>query len=339
MRLTLSGSPTRRAGLLGYAFVACVLLAAAFTAAGWSAPAGGKTVIYLGCDESNPFCAAYNKTMQTSLGKAGYSVSALYNDFDPSVQAQQMSQAIAQKPAAIVVFVADSNAIVPSLARAHAASIPVMVVGTAVPSSALQYVTLLNLQNSSQLGTFAAMNLVQGMKQEGLMKGNVIALTGTSSQIDVQQRMAAFKAYFAKYPQFKIVAIEDANWDTTQSATDAKALFAKYASQGGIQGVYGMADYMATGAISAAQSAGLKVGLPKGIIFTGSNCSSAGVSAIKSGTLYGDATQSPTVEATDAATEIISALAGKPVTKKVTYNTEARFTKANLSSYAAECSY
>ena len=164
-----------------------------------------------------------------------------------------MSQATAQKPDAIVVFVADSTAIVPSLARAGAAGIPVMVVGTAVPDSALKYVTLMNLQDSTQLGTFAAQNLVEGMKKQGLTKGNVIALTGTSSQIDVQQRMAAFKSYLAKTPQFKLVAVQNANWDAVQSASLAKALFAKYASQGGIQGVYGMADYMAVGAINASE--------------------------------------------------------------------------------------
>jgi ABC-type sugar transport system substrate-binding protein len=298
-----------------------------------------KKVVYLGCDQANPFCASYNKTMETTLKTGGFSVSSLYTSFDPSVQAQQMSQATAQKPDAIVVFVADSTAIVPSLARAHAAGIPVMVVGTAVPASALKYVTLMNLQNSKLLGRYAAQNLVEGMQRAGHKTGNVIALTGTSSQIDVQQRMAAFKAYLARHKQYKLVAVENANWDGVQSASLAKALFAKYGSKGGIQGVYGMADYMAVGAINAAKGAGLKVGGPKGIIFTGSNCSSAGVKAIKDGTLYGDATQSPKVEAAAAAKQVVAALNGKPPARKATYNAEARFTKANLAKYARVCTY
>jgi ABC-type sugar transport system substrate-binding protein len=316
-----------------------LIVAAAYLAAAGSSAAQAKKVVYLGCDEANPFCASYNKTMQTALQQAGYSVSALYNNFDPSVQAQQMSQATAQKPDAIVVFVADSTAIVPSLARASAAGIPVMVVGTAVPDSALKYVTLMNLQNSTQLGSFAAQNLVEGMKKQGLTKGNVIALTGTSSQIDVQQRMAAFKSYLAKTPQFKLVAVQNANWDAVQSASLAKALFAKYASQGGIQGVYGMADYMAVGAINAAKGAGLKVGMPNGVLFTGSNCSTAGVKAMKAGELYGDATQSPKVEAAAAAKQIVAALNGKAPAKKTTYNAEARFTPSNLAKYVAICTY
>jgi ribose transport system substrate-binding protein len=338
MQVTRSPWLHRPARLVALAAVAAVI-GVAYVATAGSATTASKKIIYLGCDESNPFCASYNKTMETALQKAGFSVSSLYNNFDPSAQAQQMSQATAQKPDGIVVFVADSTAIVPSLARASAAGIPVMVVGTAVPASALKYVTLMNLQNSTQLGAFAAQNLVEGMKSEGLKSGNVIALTGTSSQIDVQQRMAAFKSYLAKYPQFKLVAVENANWDAVQSASDAKALFAKYASQGGIQGVYGMADYMAVGAINAAKGAGLKAGLPKGVIFTGSNCSTSGVQAIKAGTLYGDATQSPKVEAAAAASQIVAALNGKAPANKTTYNAEARFTMGNLAKYAAECTY
>jgi ABC-type sugar transport system substrate-binding protein len=325
------------------AFGVALALAAVGSAATRSAAATsaalGKTVYYLGCDESNPFCASYNKTMADALKAGGYSVTSLYNKFDPATQAQQMSQATAQKPAAIVVFVADSTAIVPSLARAHAAGIPVIVVGSPVASAGLKYVAVSNLQNSKALGTFAAMNLVQGMKKEGLKKGNIIALTGTSSQIDVQQRMAGFKGYLAKYPQFKLVESQDAGWDPIKSASLAKTLYAKYASQGGIQGVYGMADYMATAAATAAKSTGIKVGLPKGIVFTGSNCSTAGVTGLKSGQLYGDATQSPKVEAAAAARNALAVLSGKTFANKVIFNPEARITKANLAKYASVCTY
>lgn len=305
-----------------------------------AAESSGKTIFYLGCDESNPFCASYNKTMETTLRHAGYTVTALYNEFNPSVQDHQMAQATAQKPAAIVVFVADSTSIVPSLARAHQAGIPVMAVGTRLEPSALQYVSLVNVQDSKALGEYAAVNLVEGMKKMGLAKGNVIALTGTSSQLDVQERMAGFKAYLAKYPQFKLVAEQDAKWETTVSATDATALFAKYASEGGIQGVYGMADYQATAAIKAAKSAGLTVGLKsKGIIFTGSNCSTAGIEAMQAGELFGDATQAPAVEAEAAAQETLGILGGKPPANKVMVNHEERFTETEVSKFAKECTY
>ena len=82
------------------------------------------------------------------------------------------------------------------------------------------------------LGKFAAMNLVEGMTKAGYKTGNVIALTGTASQNNVTDRMAAFKAYMAKFPQYKIVAIEDTNWDQATSAKVAQQLLSKYASKG-----------------------------------------------------------------------------------------------------------
>ena len=55
--------------------------------------AAAKKVFYLGCDQSNPFCAAYNKTMESALKNAGYSVARSTTSSIPSTQAQQMSQA------------------------------------------------------------------------------------------------------------------------------------------------------------------------------------------------------------------------------------------------------
>jgi ABC-type sugar transport system substrate-binding protein len=150
--------------------------------------------------------------------------------------------------------------------------------------------------------------------------------------------MAGFKGYLKKFPQFKLVEVQDAGWDPIKSASLAKALYAKYRSRGGIQAVYGMADYMAVSAISAAKSGGLKVGA-NGIVFTGSNCSTSGIKSMRAGELYGDATQSPKVEAAAAAKIAISVLKGKKFSNKTILNPEARFTKANMAKYVKQCTY
>ena len=110
--------------------------------------------------------------------------------------------------------------------------------------------------------------------------------------------MAAFNAYMKKYPQYKVVAIEDANWDQATSAKDTQQLLSKYASQGGIQAAYGMADNMAVGIIQGAKQAGAPIGVAKkGLIITGSNCLAVGINAIKAGQEYGTGTQAPQDEA------------------------------------------
>ena len=168
------------------------------------------------------------------------------------------------------------------------------------------------------------MNLVEGMKKAGYKTGNVIALTGTASQNNVTDRMATFKAYLKKFPQYKIVSIQDTNWDQATSAKVAQQLLSKYGSKGGIQGAYGMADNMAIGIIQGAKQAGVPVGVSKknGLIVTGSNCLAVGIKSIQAGVQYGTGTQAPQVEAALAvkvAAQILNG--GKP--PKVSYVQES----------------
>jgi ribose transport system substrate-binding protein len=177
------------------------------------------------------------------------------------------------------------------------------------------------------------------MKKAGFTKGNVIAITGTASQNNVTDRMASFKRYLAKFPQYKIVAIEDANWDQATSAKDAQQLLSKYASKGGIQGAYGMADNMAIGIIQGAKQAGVPVGVAKkGLIVTGSNCLAVGINAIKAGAEYGTGTQAPQVEAALAVKVAAQILSGK-TPPKVSYVHEDRITKANVARFTKVCTF
>ncbi len=314
-------------------------LALSTSGAGAAGGVAGKSVGLEFCTEQNPFCAGWIKTFTAVMQKHGVKVTTLTSIFDPAVDAQNMSTLIADKPNLIVITPADPSAIIPSLARAKAAGIPVINAIGRLTKAGLPLVVSSVLTNNQQLGTFAAKNIVQGLKAEGVMKGNVVALTGTATQLIVQDRVKAFKAAMAKYPQYKIVAIQDTNWDQTKSASAFQELAAKYKSSGGIQAAYGMADNQAVGIIQGAQQAGLKVGLAKkGLIVTGSNCLSVGIQAIRAGTEYGTATQAPGPEATLAANTALSVLAGKKVASTVLVP-EFRITKANVSKYAGECTF
>jgi len=259
--------------------------------------------------------------------------------FDPAVDAQNMNRLIADKPDLIISVPASASAIVPSYIRAKAAGIPILGAIGRQSAEGAKIVTAEARTDDPALGRFAAMNLVEGMKKAGYTKGNVIALTGTASQNNVTDRMAAFKAYMKKFPQYKIVSIQDTNWDQATSAKVAQQLLSKYASKGGIQGAYGMADNMAIGIIQGAKQAGAKVGLSKkGLIVSGSNCLAVGINAIKSGSEYGTGTQAPQVEAALAVKVAAQILTGaKP--PKVSYVHEDRITKANVAKFAKLCTF
>lgn len=334
----MTRSALRPALLLLVATAAAVFVASALAAPA-AGPLAGKRVGVIICTNQNPFCAAWANGVKSGLEKAGASVTVLTSVFDPAVDAQNMNRLIADKPDLIISVPASASAIVPSYIRAKQAGIPILGAIGRQSDDGAKIVTAEARTDDPALGKFAAMNLVEGMKKAGFKKGNVIALTGTASQNNVTDRMAAFKAYMKKFPQYKIVSIEDTNWDQATSAKVAQQLLSKYASKGGIQGAYGMADNMAVGIIQGAKQAGVKIGLAKkGLIVTGSNCLSVGINAIKSGQEYGTGTQAPGVEAALAvkvATQILTD--GKA--PKVSYVKEARITKANVAQFTKACSF
>jgi ribose transport system substrate-binding protein len=309
-------------------------------AAAASQPLKGKKVGVIVCTSANPFCAAWTNSLKTALQKEGASVEVLPSDFDPSTDAENMNRLIAQKVNLIIMAPASATAIVPSMVRAKAAGIKMEVALGAVSPAGEKLATALVLTHDAALGKFAAENVVAGLKAEGKTSGNVIALTGTAAQLNVTDRMAAFNAYMKKYPQYKVVAIEDAQWDQATSETDTEQLLAKYASQGGIQAAYGMADNQAVGIIQGAQQAGDPVGVKnKGLVVVGSNCLSVGIKAIEAGTEYGTGTQAPETEAAAAVKVATTILDGGTPSPKLSYVTEARITQANVKQYAKLCTY
>jgi hypothetical protein len=69
----------------------------------------------------------------------------------------------------------------------------------------------------------------------------------------------SFNGCVVKAPR-AIVAVEDARWDTATSERVAGQLYARFATSGGLDAVYGMADNQASAAIRAAEAAGIAVG-------------------------------------------------------------------------------
>ena len=325
--------------LAALAVVTAVFVSGALGASGKTGDLSGKNVGVIICTNQNPFCAAWANSVKSGLEKQGASVTVLSSVFDPAVDAQNMNRLIADKPDLIVSVPASASAIVPSYIRAKQAGIPILGAIGRQSAAGAKLVTAEARTDDPALGRFAAMNLVEGMRKAGFTKGNVIALTGTASQNNVTDRMATFKAYLKKFPQYKIVAIEDTNWDQATSAKVAQQLLSKYASKGGIQGAYGMADNMAIGILQGAKQAGVKVGVAnKGLVVTGSNCLAVGIKAIKAGQQYGTATQAPQVEAALAVKVGTQILNGQTV-PKVSYVKESRITKANVASFTRLCTF
>jgi ABC-type sugar transport system substrate-binding protein len=295
----------------------------------------GKTIALVGYGDTNPWGAAFNQQFTSQLAPTGVKIIALTTE-DVSTQVQYMAQAIADKPNLIVTALDDTTAMVVPIEQAKEAGIPILVFdGPTSPEVANDVMSVLS--NNEQLGEYAADNLIQGLQAQGRKSGQIIVLTGTKSMLVTQDRMVGFAKVMSTAPQYHVVAEEDANWDPTLSGTDAQQLIAKYGCSG-VQGAYGMADYMALPIVQAAKQAGCAVGGKDGMVVTGSNCFKAGIQSIEAGQLYGTATEDPITIANQTATYVIQYLTGKnPPQHEVIQ--EARITAANVAQYAAQCSH
>jgi ABC-type sugar transport system substrate-binding protein len=299
----------------------------------------GKSVILVDGAPADPFIAAYNRSFTNGLKAKGVKVSVLSNNFDSAVEQQKLNQAISKRPSLIAVAVQDATAVAAPFAKAKQAGIPVVIVINPASPRAVALSSGQFLDNQANLGKFAAINLQQGLAKTGVKSGNVIAITGSASQLGVQQRLEAFRKQMAKTPGLKIVEVQDGQWDPVKTGQISSQLFAKYRGKGGIKAAYGMSDLMAVSITRSAKSAGMPVGVKsKGVIVSGSNCGPDGIKAIKAGTLYGGATQAPTTQAARAAEQILKLLSGQSVPKVQLFPVQ-RITAANVDTLTDVCTY
>jgi ABC-type sugar transport system substrate-binding protein len=337
----MSWTRSPRAGLVAGALALSLAVAACGdspagssgnTAAGGGAQ--GKTIAFVGYGDASPWGAAYNKTFKAELASSGIKINDLAS-MDAGTQVQNFNQAVAQKPALIVAALWDTTATVVPIQKAKQAGVPVLVVDGR-PDPKVDGDVMSVLSDNVKLGEYAAQNLVEGLKAQGRASGKVIVLSGTKAMLVTQDRMTGFDKVMAANPQYQVIEDQDTNWDPTASGKVAQQLFAKHGCDG-IQAAYGMADYMALPIVQAAKQAGCKVGGKDGLVITGGNCFKAGIAAIKSGELYGTATEDPITIAKQTASYITRYFtAAKPPRSELVQ--EDRVTKTTLPQFEEQCS-
>lgn len=299
-----------------------------------SASLSGKSVAMVSGPNSNPWDAVFNNSVKDALQTHGAKVTVT-GTLDVATQVQMFNQAVSTHPNLIVLEALDSNVMGAAILKAKAEGVTVLNVdGRATPAAAKGLHQVLS--DNVALGRFAAENIVDGLDGQGRKTGNVAVISGTASMLLTQDRLRGFDAVMAAHPQYKVVTVQDGNWDPVKSGQIATQLFAKY-GKAGLAAAYGMADYMAIPIVTAAKQAGVALGGKNGLIITGGNCFKVGIQAIRQGEMYGTATEDPGTLAADVGSYAIKLLAGQSVPLTETVQ-EARVDRADLSTYAARCS-
>ena len=287
----------------------------------------GKRVALLGTSNSNPYIGAWTATFTKFATPLGMKVTNLSSNY------------VAQKFDIIVLVYVNDQAVVPALTRAKAAGIPVVLIVTPLKKDYDELFTSYVGTDHSELGRLAGEGMVKGLAAAGKIKAQIVAVTGAAQQLNVQDRIAAFKAVLAKNPGLELVAVEDGKWNTALTEKVTGELLVRFNARGGVDGIFAMADNQATGSIQAVESAGLKLGVANnGIVVVGSNCMKDGVLNIKAGRQFATATQIPTEEAEVAAKKVAAHFNGEKL-KKYELVPVHGIGKENVDQYAAGCSY
>jgi ABC-type sugar transport system substrate-binding protein len=283
-----------------------------------------KKVCLLANTTNTAYAALLNVAIATEGKKVGLNVETLDGNNDIATQSEEMSTCIAEKVAGVIVVPVDALGIVPALARAYAAGIPVENSNAEVAPSGLKYIKAFtgpsDYKMAYEAGTFLG-NYLHGKA------ANIAEIEGSAGYGPTINRAAGFAAALkATDPKAKIIAEEDGNWVQETAENEARTLIVKYGSE--INYFYCHNDTMCVGVAAAIKASGLPIHIVSLTMIK------QGEALIKSGVFLFSILQSPYADGDLAAETMAKILNGQSV-PKVQYITTPIVTKANMSKYPA----
>lgn len=249
------------------------LAIAATAAAALAAPAlaADETIAVFTKNLTNPHFQGVRVGTETAARKFGVKV-IQYVPTKPDSIPEQLSQVedvIVKKPDAIVFIPVDYKALVPAVEKINAAGIPVVDITDRVGGGKLvSYIGVDDYSTALATGR-ALLNAIGG-------KGNVVMLEGVKGTLTNTDRVRGFTDALKEFPNVKLLASQPANYQRLAALQVMENLIQSFPQ---IDGVIGLNDPMAIGAIEALDGANRKA------VVIGINGSREAIDLIKSGKL------------------------------------------------------
>ena len=167
---------------------------------------------------------------------------------DPSKQAADIQDLIAQGVDILLISPATAEALDPVVRRAKRRGLPVVLVDRQVssPDNHVAFVTA----SDQALGRISAQWLAE--KLDG--KGKVVMLGGLAGASPAENRIAAAREVFDQYPDLEILEIQYTSWSPANGKSIMSALIQKYGND--IAGVWSDSGLQGSGSIEAFLAAG-----------------------------------------------------------------------------------
>jgi ribose transport system substrate-binding protein len=254
--------------------------------------------------------------MKSEAAKYGYTVTVVDASRDNSKQQSQVEDFISQKVAAIVLTPYDSQAIGSAIVEANTANIPVFTADIANASSkgkVVAHIASDNVQGGGQAGKLMCAAVGKA--------GGSVAIIDEPEVTSVQDRVKGFKAALAACPTVKIVADIDGGGERAKASSSMDDILQAHKD---LKGVFGINDDSALGAARSIDAAGMT----GKVAVIGYDATPEAQTAIKNGSMYGDAIQHPDQIGSKTIDAIHDFFAGKTPPAKIAVPV-GTFTKAD----------
>lgn len=286
---------------------------------GGSGGGDGKTISYVSYDKQVGFTGVLYEAVKAAGEKEGFTVDFYDGKVDSNEQIDLMNQVIEKKPAAIVLLPNDAAALTPSVEKANAAGIPVLVTNRDIAGGKTAQVHSDERQAGRLQGEYMAKHLKQGAK--------IVYFFGDTTLVSAHERWEGFKeACLDKRPDITLLASTDAAWSKTEAMKDMTLWLSVFPE---IDAIVAGNDDMALGGIAAMKGAGR---FSSDILVTGVDASDEAVKAVAAGEMAQTVKQDA-----DGSAVVIIDLIKKMVQGGQTTDDEKvpfiEITKANVADY------
>jgi ribose transport system substrate-binding protein len=209
------------------------------------------------------------------LKQVGYEPVTLNADNKTDLQQSQMDDVINVHPKAIVLAAVDFNALQPSIEKARAAGIPVMIFDRQITATKTDFTSV---AGTVEIGHIAA-DQIQGLlkAKNGAVKGKVLQVLGDPSDpytLDIQK---GFEEKMKAFPDVKIISLPAMNWEASNAGT---IVADQMVANPDIDLIFVHAAHLAVAAVASLEAKGKK---PGDVLLVSSNGAPVGLDLIRKG--------------------------------------------------------
>ena len=259
--------------LLSRVIGAVALAAVAVTSPAW-AESKGK-IYYMVPTLLDEFQTESVSAIEKFLKDVGYEPVTLNADNKTDLQQSQMNDVIALKPKAIVLAAVDFNALQPSIEKARAAGIPVMIFDRQITATQVDFTSV---AGTVEIGHVAAGEIQRLLKEKnGSVKGKVLQVLGDPADpytLDIQK---GFEERMKEFSDVKIISLPAMQWEASNAGTIVSD---QLVANPDIDLIFVHAAHLAVAAAASLEAKGKK---PGDVLLVSSNGAPVGLDLIRKG--------------------------------------------------------